>query len=89
MKRMAAILLAFLTITGSAQALTVSGPVGPLVKEAQTLAQAGDYKGARAKLDEADAVKSTPDDATVINQIRQYIDFRDRQTPPTAPPSQP
>jgi hypothetical protein len=66
---------------------TVSEKVGPLVEEAQNLALAGDYKGARAKLDEADAVKSYPDDVTVINQIRQYIEFNDLHTP--APPSLP
>ena len=74
MKRTAAIMLAFLTMAGPALALTVTEKVGPLVKEAQALAQAKNYKAARAKLDEAEAVKSTPDDTTVINQLRQYID---------------
>ncbi len=58
---------------GSAGALTVSEKVGPLVKEAQSLDRAGSYKAAMGKLDEADAVKSTPDDETVINQLRQFI----------------
>ena len=58
---------------GSAGTLTVSEKVGPLVKEAQSLSQAGDYKAAMGKLDDADAVKSTPDDTTVINQLRQFI----------------
>ena len=57
----------------SAGALTVSEKVGPLVKEAQYLDQAGNDKAAMAKLDEADAVKSTPDDETVIKQLRQFI----------------
>jgi hypothetical protein len=73
MKRTAAVLLTLLTLAGSAQALTVSMKVGPLVKEAQSLAQAKNYKAAMAKLDEAEAVKSYPDDTTVINQLRQYI----------------
>ncbi|HEY1878153.1 MAG TPA: hypothetical protein VGG66_11820 [Rhizomicrobium sp.] len=64
---------AALTMAGPAQALTVSNKVGPLVKEAQSLAQAKNYKGALAKLSEAEAVKSTPDDTTVINQLKQYI----------------
>lgn len=57
----------------SAGALTVSEKVGPLVKEAQYLDQTGNDKAAMAKLDEADAVKSTPDDETVIKQLRQFI----------------
>jgi hypothetical protein len=62
-----------LAVATPAQALTVSNKVGPLVKEAQSLAQAKNYKAAMAKLSEAEAVKSTPDDTTVINQIKQYI----------------
>lgn len=58
---------------GQCHPCIVSLKVGPLIKEAQTLAQARDYAGARAKLDEADAVKSVPDDTTVINQMRHYI----------------
>ena len=61
------------TMAGPAQALTVSAKVGPLVKEAQSMAQAKNYKGALAKLSEAEAVKSAPDDTTVINQLKQYI----------------
>jgi hypothetical protein len=57
----------------SAGALTVSEKVGPLVKEAKSLDQAGNYKAAMDRLDEADALKSTPDDKTVINQLRQFI----------------
>lgn len=64
---------AALVLAGPAQALTVSAKVGPLVKEAQQLAQAKNYKAAMAKLNEADAVKSTPDDAAVINQLKNYI----------------
>jgi hypothetical protein len=64
---------AALIMAAPAQALTVSNKVGPLVKEAQSLAQAKNYKAAMAKLSEAEAVKSTPDDTTVINQIKQYI----------------
>ena len=73
MKRTAAVLLALLAMAGSAQALIVSAKVGPLVAQAQSLTKAKNYKAASAKLDEAEAVKSVPDDETVINQLRQYI----------------
>jgi hypothetical protein len=51
----------------------VSAKVGPLIKEAQTMANAGNLQGALAKLKEAEAAKSSPDDTTVINQMRQFI----------------
>ena len=56
-----------------AQALTVSAKVGPLLNEAKALFSAGKYDAALAKLKEADAVKSTPDDTAVINSIKQAI----------------
>lgn len=61
------------TLSAPAQALTVSAKVGPLVNEAKALANAGNYQGALAKLKEADAVKSTPDDTAVITSMRQFI----------------
>ncbi|HET7086481.1 MAG TPA: hypothetical protein VFI23_17060 [Rhizomicrobium sp.] len=64
---------AALTMAMPAQALTVSAKVGPLVKEAQALIAAKNYKAAAAKLNEAEAVKSTPDDTTVINQFKRVI----------------
>jgi len=64
---------AALILTAPAVALTVSAKVGPLIKEAQTMANAGNYQGALAKLKEAEAAKSSPDDTTVINQMRQFI----------------
>ena len=73
MKRMAAIVLALLTMAGPVQALTISAKVGPLLKEAQALIAAKNYKAALAKLNEAEAVKSNPDDETVINQFRGVI----------------
>ena len=73
MRRTAAILLTLLTIAGPAQALIVSEKVGPVIKQAQSLAQAKHYKAALAKLNEAEAVKSNPDDGIVINQLRQFI----------------
>jgi hypothetical protein len=65
--------VAALALTVPAQALTVSAKVGPLLKEAQAMYQAGNYQGALAKLKEADAAKSTPDDTTVITSMRQAI----------------
>jgi hypothetical protein len=73
MKIMAVALLALLTIAGPARAYTISKEVGPLLKEAQALIQAKNYKAAKAKVDEAEAVKVTADDETVINQFRQLI----------------
>jgi hypothetical protein len=73
MKRTALVLLALLTMAGPAHAFMVSPKVGPLINAAQSLAQAGDYKGALAKVGEAEAVKSYPDDETVIQQMRQYL----------------
>lgn len=85
MKRIAAVLLALLTLAGPAQAMTVSAKVGPLVKEAQTLANAGNYKAALAKLNEAEAVTSYPDDTIVINSMRQYIEVKKTPSDPTQP----
>jgi hypothetical protein len=73
MKRTAVILLALATMAGHAQAMVVSPKVGPLLKEAQQMIAAKNYKGATAKLNEAEAVKSNPDDETVINQMRRAI----------------
>ena len=73
MKRTATVLLAFLAMAGAAQAMVVSAKVGPLLKQAQTMMAAKDYKGATAKLNEAEGVKSNPDDETVINQMRHAI----------------
>jgi hypothetical protein len=73
MKRVAAVLLALMTMAGPARAWVVSKDVGPLLKEAQTLIMAKNYKAATAKLNEAEAVKANPDDETVINQFRGAI----------------
>src|SRR3954465_3483799 len=59
--------------SASAQAATVSAKVGPLLKEAQALIAAKNYSAAKAKLNEADSLKSTPDDAAIINQFRSAI----------------
>ncbi|HEX4270259.1 MAG TPA: hypothetical protein VHZ32_02695 [Rhizomicrobium sp.] len=56
-----------------AQAATVSAKVGPLLKEAQALIAAKNYKGASAKLNEAEAAASTPDDRAIIAQFKNAI----------------
>ena len=56
-----------------AEAATVSAKVGPLLKEAQSLIAAKNYAGAKAKLNEAEAAASTPDDHAIINQFKNLI----------------
>jgi hypothetical protein len=66
-----------------AQAHIVSAQVGPLLIEAKALGEAGNYEAALAKVNDAEAVKSTPDDATVINQMKRYFEVK------SSHPSQP
>ena len=78
MKRTAALLLALLTVVGPAQAgiiiseqrEIVSKEVDLLLIEARTLIVAKKYKAALVKVKQAEAVKSSPDDGYVINQMR-------------------
>ena len=46
---------------------------------------AKDFKGARAKLDEAEAVKVSTDDEIVINQIRRATEACENGICPTQP----
>ena len=62
-----------LVLASPAQAITVSAKVGPLLNEAKALMTSGKYDAALAKLREAEAVKSTPDDTAEINMMKQYI----------------
>src|SRR5437868_12945828 len=64
---------AALVLSAPAQAATVSAKVGPLLKEAQALISAKNYSAARAKLNEAEAAASTPDDRAIINQFKSAI----------------
>jgi hypothetical protein len=64
---------AALVMAVPAQAATVSAKVGPLLKEAQAMIAAKNYSGAKAKLNEAEAVASTPDDRAIINQFKNAI----------------
>lgn len=77
---MTAILLGTAVAAGSAlvlatpaAALTASPKVGPLLKEAVAMISAKNYAGAKAKLNEAESLKSTPDDTALINQIKNAI----------------
>ena len=80
-----AILLGTATMTAmalpaQAQA-TVSARVGAALKEAQALAAAGNYKGAMAKINEADgAPGKTPADTTIINQMRNFVAVKSGDT---------
>lgn len=56
-----------------AQAATVSAKVGALLKDVQQLLASKNYKAAAAKLNEAEAVASTSDDHTIINQFKNVI----------------
>lgn len=71
------------------EAKKVGSKVGPLVKEARSLAHAKNYKGALAKLNEADAVKSTLDEATVINYLRHKFEVASSGAPPLTPRATP
>ena len=65
---------ASLVLSAPAEAAAVSAKVGAALKEAQSLAAAGNYKGAMAKVNEAEAVPNrTADDNQIISQMKQYI----------------
>ena len=51
----------------------ISKGVGPLLRQAQALIVAKKYKAALVKVNQAEVVKSTPDDAYVIDQFRNAI----------------
>lgn len=65
---------AVVAMAPAAYAATVSAHVGPLLKEAQGLAAAGNYSAAMAKIREAESAPGkTGDDTSVINSMKQYI----------------
>jgi hypothetical protein len=77
---MTAILLGTAVAAGSAlvlavpaQAVTVSYKIAPMLNEAKAMIAAKNYAGAKAKLNEAEAAASTPDDHTIINQMKAAI----------------
>lgn len=57
-----------------AQTATVSAHVGALLQEAQNLAKAGNWRGAAAKVNEAEGqANKTAADTQVINQMKNFI----------------
>jgi hypothetical protein len=64
---------AALVLAPAAQAATVSAKVGPLLKEAQAMIAAKNFAGAKARLSEAEAAASTPDDHAIIAQFKSAI----------------
>jgi hypothetical protein len=70
---------------GQCRPCTVSKEVGPLLNEAKAMSDAGNYQDALAKLNEAEAVKTYPDDTTVINAMRQYIEVKTASPRPSQP----
>ncbi|MDB5740699.1 MAG: tetratricopeptide repeat family protein, partial [Alphaproteobacteria bacterium] len=56
-----------------AQAATVSAKVGALLTEAKSLIAAKNYGAAKAKLNEAEAAASTPDDRSIIASFKNLI----------------
>jgi hypothetical protein len=72
---------------GQCHPCTVSAGVGPLLKDAQQMIVARNYEGAMAKVNEAEAVKSNPDDTTVINAMRKYIEYTSSPPPGGSSPA--
>ena len=77
---MTAILLGTAVAAGSAlvlaipaQAVTVSYKIAPMLNEAKAMIAAKNYAGAKAKLNEAEAQASTPDDRAIINSFKAAI----------------
>lgn len=77
---MTAILLGTAVAAGSAlvlatpaEAATVSYKIAPLLNEAKAMIASKNFAGAKAKLNEAEAAASTPDDHAVINQMKNAI----------------
>lgn len=66
---------------GQCHPCTVSAKVGPLLKQAQQMIATNDYQGATVKLDQAEAVKFTPDDEKVITQMRRAVRIMQAQHP--------
>ncbi len=64
----------------------VSAKVGPILMEAQSLAATGNYKAALVRLRNADLVKSTHYDTTVIEQMREFLALKAAEVPSSSPP---
>ncbi len=82
-----AFLLGTATICGAALVLSapasaaVSAKVGKPLQEAQALANAGNYKGALAKINEAEAIAGkTPEESKIISQMKDFIAIKSGDT---------
>jgi len=82
-----AFLLGTATLCGGALILSapasaaVSAKVGKPLQEAQTLANAGNYKGALAKINEAEAIAGkTPEETKIISQMKDFIAIKSGDT---------
>lgn len=65
---------AAMIFAGPAEAASVRPEVGTLLKEAQSLAAAGNYKAAMEKVNQANAVSNKDaDETSIIAQMKQYI----------------
>jgi hypothetical protein len=67
-----------------ANPVKVSRQVGVPLQEATALAQAGDNKGALAKLDAAEAAATTPQERYQISSVRRYIYVQTKAYPKLA-----
>ena len=82
-----AFLLGTATICGAALVLSapasaaVSAKVGKPLQEAQTLANAGNYKGALAKINEAEAIAGkSAEESKIISQMKDFIAIKSGDT---------
>jgi hypothetical protein len=82
-----AFLLGTATVCGAALVLSapasaaVSAKVGKPLQEAQALANAGNYKGAMAKINEAEAMPGkSPEENKIISQMKDFIAIKSGDT---------
>jgi len=82
-----AFLLGTATLCGAALVLSapasaaVSAKVGKPLQEAQTLANAGNYKGALAKINEAEAIAGkSAEESKIISQMKDFIAIKSGDT---------
>src|ERR1700742_659777 len=82
-----AFLLGTATLCGAALVLSVpasaavSAKVGKPLQQAQALAQSGDYKGAMAKVNEAEAVSGkTAEESQIIAKMKDYLSIKSGDT---------
>lgn len=62
--------------------LNLSANVARIMLDAQDIAATGNYKAALAKVDQAKAVQSTPDDIAFIKHHREFYEYLLTHSPP-------